>query len=135
MLDRLSAFNFPWTQARIKPSIAVSNKIMYDIHPYPPYYIVMLYFRLIARLMKMDTLLVGEYNSGTGDGIEISLSQHSKYLKTFKKFLPHGVIFWQWSYIKDNGHPAFNLAKTVDDKISLNNNFDSFVKAIKEASN
>jgi hypothetical protein len=35
----------------------------------------------------------------------------------------------------DNGHPAFNLAKTVDNKISLNNNFDSFVNAIKEVSN
>jgi hypothetical protein len=132
---RLSAFNFPWTQARIKPSLAVGNKIMFDIHPYPPYYIVMLYFRLIVKLMKIDTFIAGEYNSGTGDGIEISSSQHSKYLKTFKKFLPHGVMFWQWSYIMDNGHPAFNLAKTVDNKISLNNNFDSFVNAIKEVSN
>jgi hypothetical protein len=85
--------------------------------------------------MKMDTFLVGEYNSGTGDGIKISLSQHIKYLKTFKKILPHGVMFWQWSYIMDSAHPAFNLAKTVDDKISLNNNFDIFVKAIKEVSN
>jgi len=131
----LSAFNFPWTQAKIKPTLPVNNKILFDIHPYPPYYIVMLYFRLIVKLMKMDTFLVGEYNSGTGDGIKISLSQHIKYLKTFKKILPHGVMFWQWSYIMDNGHPAFNLAKTVDNKISLNNNFDSFVKAIKEVSN
>ena len=131
----LSAFNFPWTQAKIKPTLPVNNKILFDIHPYPPYYIVMLYFRLIVKLMKMDTFLVGEYNSGTGDGIKISLSQHIKYLKTFKKILPHGVMFWQWSYIMDSAHPAFNLAKTVDDKISLNNNFDIFVKAIKEVSN
>ena len=53
---RPSAFNFPWTQARIKPSLAVSNKIMLDIHPYPPYYIVMLYFRLIVKLMKKGYL-------------------------------------------------------------------------------
>ena len=132
---RLSAFNFPWTQARIKPSITVSNKIMFDIHPYPPYYIVMLYFRLILKLMKMDTFLVGEYNSGTGRWNRNKLKPAQKYLKTFKKFLPYGVMFWQWSYIMDNGHPAFNLAKTVDGKISLNTNFDSFVKAIKEVSN
>lgn len=92
----------------------------------------MLYFRLILNLMKIDTIFVGEYNSGTADGVEISFDQHKRYLKTFKKFLPYGVMFWQWSYVSDSGHPAFNLAKTVDGKISLNTNFDSFVKAIKE---
>ena len=132
---RLSAFNFPWTPARIKPTLAVNNKILFDIHAYPPYYIVILYFKLIVKLMKIDTFLVGEYNLGTGDGVKTSLSQHIKYLKTFKKILLHGVMFWQWSYIMDNGHPAFNLAKTVDDKILLDNNFDIFVKAIKEVSN
>ena len=79
--------------------------------------------------MKIDTVLAGEYNSGTGNGVEINLSQHKRYLKTFKKFLPYGVIFWQWSYITDNVHPAFNLAKIVDGKIALNDNFDNFIKA------
>ena len=81
--------------------------------------------------MKIDTILAGEYNSGTGYGVRISLSQHKKYLKTFKKFLPYGVMFWQWSYIKDNEHPAFNLAKISEGKITSDDNFDSFVMTIK----
>ncbi|WP_458744612.1 cellulase family glycosylhydrolase [Candidatus Nitrosocosmicus sp. T] len=131
----LGAFNLPWVQAKIKPSLSVSNKIIFDIHPYPPYYIVMLYFRLILKLMKTGTILVGEYNSGTGDGVKISLSQHKRYLRTFKKFFPYGVMFWQWSYITDSGHPAFNLARIINGKISLNTNFDSFVNALKDVSN
>ncbi len=129
---RLNAFNFPWIQARIKPTVDVSNKIIFDIHPYPPYHMVMLYFRLIAKLMKTDTIFVGEYNAGTGNGVDISLNQHSRYLKTFKKFFPYGVTFWQWSYLMDSAHPAFNLTTTVNGKISANNNFDNFIKAIKE---
>ena len=126
---RLGAFNFPWVQAKIKPSLSVSNKVIFDIHPYPPYYVVMQYFSWISKLMKVDSILIGEYNSGTGNGIEVNLSQHKRYLKTLKKFLPYGVIFWQWSYIMDRGHPAFNLAKTVDGKIAPNDNFDNFIKA------
>jgi hypothetical protein len=42
-------------------------------------------------------------------------------------------MFWQWSYIKDNDHPAFNLAKNVDGVIAPNDNFESFVKAIKNS--
>jgi hypothetical protein len=76
---------------------------------------------------------VGEYNSGTGQGIEITLSQHRRYLKTFKKFLPFGVMFWQWSYLNDSEHPAFNLAETIKGKISPNSNFDNLVEAIKES--
>ncbi len=126
---RLSAFNLPWTQAKIKPSLPVNNQILFDIHPYPPYYLVMLYFRLILKLMKIDTVLAGEYNSGTGNGVKINSSQHARYLKTFNKFLPFGVMFWQWSYITDNEHPAFNLAKIIEDKIVPNHNFDNLVKA------
>lgn len=126
---RFYALNFPWTQAKIKPSLPVSNKILFDIHPYPPYYIVMLYFKLILKLMKIDAVLAGEYNSGTCKGVKISSSQHERYLKTFNKFLPFGVMFWQWSYISDNDHPAFNLAKNVDGIIAPNDNFDDLTKA------
>ena len=55
---RLGAFNSPWVQSKIKPSLSVNNKIMFDVHPYPPYLIVMSYFRLIAKLMKIDTNLL-----------------------------------------------------------------------------
>jgi hypothetical protein len=130
---RLNALNFPWTQAKTKPSLSVRNKIMYDVHPYPPYFIALSYFQLIAKLMKIDTTFVGEYNSGTSQGIEITLNQHRRYLKTFNRFLPFGVMFWQWSYIKDNDHPAFNLAETIEGKISSNSNFDNLVQAIKES--
>ncbi|HEX5904590.1 MAG TPA: cellulase family glycosylhydrolase [Candidatus Nitrosocosmicus sp.] len=132
---RRAALNFPWVQAKIKPSLNVSNKIIFDVHPYPPYFIVMSYFKLILKLMKTNTILVGEYNSGTRDGVNISLSQHKRYLETMNKFFPYGVMFWQWSYIIDSGHSAFNLARIVDGKISLNANFDSFVKAIKDVLN
>lgn len=130
---RFSALNLPWLQAKTKPSLTVKNKIIFDIHPYPPYYMVMLYFRLVLKLLKINTVLAGEYNSGTGEGVKISLSQHERYLKTFKKFLPCGIMFWQWSYVKDNDHPAFNLAKNIDGVITPNDNFESFVKAIKNS--
>ncbi len=129
---RITAFNFPWMQAKIKPSLSVINKIMFDIHSYPPYYVVILYFRLISKLMKTNPLFVGEYNSGTGNDAAISLSQHKRYLKTFKKFFPYGVMFWQWSYKIDNGHPAFNLTKIIDGKIVPNDNFENLVKAMEE---
>lgn len=89
----------------------------------------MLYFRLVLKLMKISTVLTGEYNSGTGEGLKINSSQHKRYLKTFKKFLPYGIMFWQWSYINDNDHPAFNLAKNVDGVIAPNDNLDNLVKA------
>ena len=130
---RLLALNFPWIQAKIKPLLPVKNTIIFDIHPYPPYFMAILYFRLVSKLMKIDTVLAGEYNSGTGKGVKISSSQHARYLRTFRKFLPFGVMFWQWSYIKDNDHPAFNLAKNVDGVIAPNDNFESFVKAIKNS--
>ena len=47
----------------------------------------MLYFRLVLKLEKIDTVLAGEYNSGTGNEAKISSSQHARYLKTFKKVL------------------------------------------------
>lgn len=129
-----SIINFPWLQAKIRPSYLSSikvkkNKIMFDVHPYPPYNIVMFYFDLLKRLMKIDTMIIGEYNSGTRSGIKISQSQHQKYLKTFKKFLPYGAMFWQWSYIKDNNHDAFNLTKVIDGKIAPNDNFTNLVKS------
>ena len=57
---RFYALNFPWIQAKTKPSLPVKNKIIFDIHPYPPNYIVMLYFRLVLKQMKISTVLAGE---------------------------------------------------------------------------
>lgn len=128
---RINAFNLPWMQARIRPSLPIKNNTMFDIHPYPPYYIVMLYFKLISKLMKTKSIFVGEYNSGTGNKVAISLSQHKRYLSTLKKFSPYGVTFWQWSYIRDNGHPAFNLTRVADGKIASNGNLENLINALK----
>ena len=84
---RLIAFNFPWVQARIKPSLNVTNKIIFDVHPYPPYYIVMLYFKLILKLMKMDTVLAGEYNSDYREWSKHQFKSAQKIFKNFQKVL------------------------------------------------
>ncbi|MDQ4074512.1 MAG: glycoside hydrolase family 5 protein [Thermoproteota archaeon] len=131
----ITALNFPWMQAKTRPSFHVKNKIMFDIHPYPPYYVVMLYFKLVSTLMKTGSLFVGEYNAGTSKNVLIGLDQHKRYLKTFKKFYPFGATFWQWSYVEDKAHPAFNLTQILGGKIDSNDNFANLVNALIEMKN
>ena len=42
-------------------------------------------------------------------------------------------MFWQGSYMKDNEHPAFNLAKNAEEKIAPDDNFERIVKVIKNS--
>ena len=127
-----TAFDFPWMQTKTNPSINIKNNIVFDVHPYPPYSITMLYYRLISILMKNIPLSVGEFNSGIGNNTTINLRQYKQYLKILKRFSISHAAFWEWSYIIDNYHPAFNLTKIVDQKIHANANFENYINAIKE---
>ena len=95
-------------------------------------YIISIYYKLISRLLKNIPLFVGEFNSSIGENARISPSQYKQYIKRLNNFSIPGGLFWQWSYIEDARHPAFNLAKIVDERIHPNENFENYINAIKE---
>ena len=128
----LKAIDFPWNQSKTKPSINIKNNIVFDIHPYPPGYIISIYYKLISRLLKNIPLFVGEFNSSIGENARITASQYKQYIKRLNNFSIPGGLFWQWSYIEDARHPAFNLSKIVDERIQPNENFENYINAIKE---
>jgi hypothetical protein len=128
----LKAIDFPWNQSKTKPSIKIKNNIILDIHPYPPNFIISIYYKLISRLLKNIPLFVGEFNSSIGENARISPSQYKQYIKRLNNFSTPGGLFWQWSHMEDAGHPAFNLAKIVDERIHPNENFDNYINAVKE---
>ena len=129
--NSLRAINFPWMQSKIRPITKIKNKIIFDIHPYPPYYIVLYYYKLISILMKSPVIFAGEFNSGVKDNVTINSKQHRQYIRNFLNFSLSGATFWWWSYKLDNNHPAFNLTKTLENKIYPNNNFEMLVKSIR----
>ncbi|MGN6708292.1 MAG: cellulase family glycosylhydrolase, partial [Candidatus Nitrosocosmicus sp.] len=129
--NSLKAINFPWIQSKIRPTIKIKNKIIFDIHPYPPYYIVLCYYKIISMLMKNHLLFAGEFNSGVKDNVTISSKQLRQYIKRFSNFSLYGATFWWWSYTPDNNHPAFNLIKILENKIYPNDNFEMLVKSIR----
>jgi Cellulase (glycosyl hydrolase family 5) len=131
----LYAINFPWEQAKTKPSFNVGNNIIFDVHPYPPYVLTMEYYKVLSSLMKNISIYVGEFNAGIKKGVEINAIQFKKYIKRLKDFKVSGAAFWEWSYVIDNDHPAFNLTNVIDDKIYSNTNFDNFTNVIKEDHN
>ena len=104
---------------------------MIYIHIHPGY-ILSIYYKLISRLLKNIPLFVGEFNSSIGENARITASQYKQYIKRLNNFSIPGGLFWQWSYIEDAGHPAFNLAKIVDERIHPNENFENYINAIKE---
>jgi hypothetical protein len=128
----LKAIDFPWNQSKTKPSIKIKNNIILDIHPYPPSYIISIYYKLISRLLKNIPLFVGEFNSSIGENARISPSQYKQYIKRLNNFSTPGGLFWQWSHMEDAEHPAFNLAKIVDERIHPNGNFENYINAVKE---
>jgi hypothetical protein len=130
-----NAINFPWEQAKIKPSVNIKNDVIFDIHPYPPCNLLLIYYKLILRIFKKYPLFVGEFNFGIGIEAKISLKQIKHYLKRLQKHSIPGGLFWQWSYIEDNQHPSFNLTKIVEKKIYPNENFRNYINAINEHSN
>ncbi len=128
--NSIRSFGFPWRQSKTRPTIKTKNRMIYDIHPYPPYFIVLLYYKLVSALMKNDTMFAGEFNSGVKENATINPKQHSQYIKRLSGFSLYGATFWWWSYELDNAHPAFNLTKVAENRIYPNENFVNFVKSI-----
>jgi hypothetical protein len=129
--DPLSTINAPWEQAKTKPSYDVANNIIFDIHPYPPNSLTMGYYKVICWLMKNIPVYAGEFNTGINPGVTINGRQFNEYVKRLKNFKVNGCAFWEWSYIPDTNHHAFNLTCVIDGKIYPNNNFKSFADAIR----
>ena len=129
--NTFESLGFPWRQSKIKPTINPKNQIVFDIHPYPPYHIILLYYKLVSLLMKSKIIFAGEYNAGVNEHITINQMQHSQYFKNLFDFAVHGATLWWWSFEQDNNHPAFNLTKVKDDQIQPNENFEYFCKSIK----
>ena len=128
--NSIRSFGFPWRQSKIRPTIKTKNRMILDIHPYPPHFIVLLYYKLVSLLMKNDTMFAGEFNSGVKESATINQKQHLQYTKRLSGFSLYGATFWWWSYEPDNAHPAFNLTKVVENRIYPNENFGNFVKSI-----
>jgi hypothetical protein len=124
------SFGFPWRQSKIRPTIKTKNRMIFDIHPYPPHYIVLLYYKLVSTLMENDEMFAGEFNSGVKENATINPKQHAQYTKRFVGFSLHGATFWWWSYETDSAHPAFNLTKVAENRIHPNQNFVNLVKSI-----
>jgi len=131
--DPLNTLNVPWEQAKTKPSNNVANKIIFDVHPYPPNSLTMGYYKSICWLMKNIPLYAGEFNAGINPGIKINGRQLNEYVSRLKNFNLSGCAFWEWSYIPDTYHRAFNLTCVIDGKIHPNNNFKSFANTIRYA--
>ena len=130
-LDPLNTLNVPWEQAKTRPSNNVANKIIFDVHPYPPNSLTMGYYKSICWLMKNIPLYAGEFNAGINPGIKINGRQLNEYVSRLKNFNLSGCALWEWSYIPDTYHRAFNLTCVIDGKIHPNNNFKSFANTIK----
>lgn len=129
--DPLNTLNVPWEQAKTRPSNNVANKIIFDVHSYPPNSLTMGYYKSICWLMKNIPLYAGEFNAGINPGIKINGRQLNEYVSRLKNFNLSGCALWEWSYIPDTYHRAFNLTCVIDGKIHPNNNFKSFANTIK----
>lgn len=129
--NSFESLGFPWRQSKIRPSNNLRNNMIYDVHPYPPYRIVLLYYKLVASLMKSETVFAGEYNSGVKENTTINQKQHSQCLKNLFDFAVRGATFWWWTFEPDEKHPAFNLTKISENHIQPSKNFEYFCKSIK----
>lgn len=128
----LNAINLPTEQAKTIPSTNdIRNRITLDVHPYPPSLLLMEYYKILSSLMGNVSIYVGEFNAGIKKGITINENQLKEYVRRLKDFSVYGCAFWEWSYIKDNDHPGFNMINIDDKKIYTNAIFESFVKAIE----
>ena len=126
---------FPWRQAKIKPTVKTKNTLIFDVHPYPPYIIVLLYYKLISLLLNSSIIFAGEYNSGVGKNTKINRGQHLQYVKKFMDFSYYGAAFWWWSFEHDDSHPSFNLNNVIENRIHPNENFEYLVKSLKKNTN
>jgi hypothetical protein len=134
--NSIKAFDFPWRQARTRPTTTKSkNTIVFDVHPYPPYYAVLLYYKLVATLMKNKLIFAGEFNAGIKENKTVNLNKHLRYLKRFSDLSLCGATFWWWSHKPDNNHPAFNLTKVMGNRIFPNENYENLVKSLRFKTN
>jgi hypothetical protein len=132
----INAINLPTEQANTIPSDnELRKKIIYDVHPYPPSFLLMEYYKILSSIIDNIPLYVGEFNAGIKKRVTINEKQFNDYIKRLKDFTVYGSAFWEWSYVPDAEHPAFNLTQIHNNKIYPNDSFESFVKAIKENSN
>ena len=130
-----NAINLPTERAKTIPSNNIRNKIIFDVHPYPPSYLLMEYYKILSSVIDSIPVYVGEFNAGIKKGVTINEMQFNEYVKRLKDFSVYGGAFWEWSYVIDNDHPGFNLTKINNNKIYPNTSFESYIKAIKENSN
>ena len=114
-----------------KPAYNVANKIIFDIHPYPPNSLTMGYYKSICWLMKNISVYAWEFNAGINPGIKINGGKLNEYVGRLRNFKLSGCALWEWSYIPDISRHAFNLTCVIDGKIQPNNNFKSFTDTIK----
>lgn len=129
----LFAINLPTEQAKTIPlsTASIKNNLILDVHPYPPSFLAMEFYKALSLLMNKIPIYIGEFNAGIKNGVTINEKQFVEYLNRLKNLSLYGCALWQWSYITDNDHPAFNITEIVDGKISPNNNFKNLVKSIK----
>ena len=134
----LFAINLPTEQAKTIPLQSmnnIKNKLIFDVHPYPPSFLLIEFYKLLSLLMNNIPIYVGEFNAGIKKGVTIDKMQFVNYIQRLKDLSIYGCALWQWSYIFDNDHPAFNLTEIIDGKINPNNNFQNLVKSIKTNQN
>lgn len=129
--NNIQSIGLPWRQAKINPSVKTKNPLIFDVHPYPPYIVVLLYYKLLSMLMQNSMIFAGEYNAGVGENITINSKQHSGYVKKFIDFSYYGAAFWWWSFKIDSSHPAFNLTNIAENRIIPNENFENLVKSLR----
>jgi hypothetical protein len=96
-------------QTKVSP--VTRSNIIYDGYVYPPSFFRVLYFRVIAFLVRNITLYIGEFNSGFEQGTVLTQKQIFQYIKRLNNFLNYGWALCRWSYIPDLNIPAFDLAK------------------------
>lgn len=132
----LNVTNLPTEQAKTVPlNNSARNSIIFDVHPYPPTYLLMEYmeyYKTISSLIDNMSIYVGEFNAGIKKGVIINERQFNEYVKIFNDFSVFGSALWEWSYIMDTDHPRFNMTTISENKIYPNTNFESYIKAIKE---
>ena len=127
-----NAINLPTEQAKTIPlDNNLKNKIIFDVHPYPPSFLLMEYYKILSSIIGNTPLYVGEFNAGVKKGVTINETQSTTYVKRLRDFSVYGGAFWEWSYVPDAEHPAFNLTLIHNNKIYPNASFESIVKAIK----
>ena len=101
----LNVINFPTEQVKTIPTYnGLRNRIVFDVHPYPPSYLLMEYYKTISSLMNNISIFIGEFNAGIKKGVLINERQINYYLKRLKDFSIYwrsivGMVLYSWIII------------------------------------